>query len=394
MQEAEAALERMRIVLKQRGAEGVRGLARNFKICDRDGSRKLDIPEFAKCCSMCQLGLSHDEVLALHAYFDRDHEGFVSFDEFLQVVRGKLSPVRRKLVTKIFHELDARGDASGYLTVEDIQGIYDTTSHPDVKAGKMTPTEALRQFLEGFEGPRGSVHDGHLTLDEWIAYYEELSSSIDSDDYFGNMLVSTWSMLRTKQADGSFAPAITYVSATEVDNVEKIVLKKIHEKKKGVGHMRAFADSFKDFDLNKNGVVCFSEFVKAMERFGLSPAPPGSRFGGVPLDVLQGLFDRYDSDGSGALSYQQFAAGLFAEEQQHAISGDGANPNLPSFSAMPMGSSLGGSGITPSCPSTATSSLGSSAIPRPASAARVRSLANPMRSSAPDAFKRSSGIFG
>ena len=35
-------------------------------------------------------------------------------------------------VTKIFHELDARGDASGYLTVEDIQSIYDTKSHPDV----------------------------------------------------------------------------------------------------------------------------------------------------------------------------------------------------------------------------------------------------------------------
>ena len=47
----EAVMESLREKLKKRGAQGIRGLARNFKICDRDGSRSLDVQELAKCCS-------------------------------------------------------------------------------------------------------------------------------------------------------------------------------------------------------------------------------------------------------------------------------------------------------------------------------------------------------
>ena len=64
-----------------------------------------------------------------------------------------------------------------------------------------------------------------VTLDEWIAYYEEVSSSIDTDDYFGEMLVKCWSALKTKTADGRLVPAISYVSARDVNNVEKILRK-------------------------------------------------------------------------------------------------------------------------------------------------------------------------
>ncbi len=38
--------------------------------------------------------------------------------------------------------------------------------HPGVKAGKITAKEALKDFLEAFEGSN-SNHDGIVTLDEW-----------------------------------------------------------------------------------------------------------------------------------------------------------------------------------------------------------------------------------
>ena len=40
--------ERLLAQLKKRGATGIRGLARAFKICDNDGSKELDIYEFTK----------------------------------------------------------------------------------------------------------------------------------------------------------------------------------------------------------------------------------------------------------------------------------------------------------------------------------------------------------
>ena len=62
---------------------------------------------------------------------------------------------------------------------------YSCQHHPEVQSGKITEREALKDFLDAFEGSGGN-HDGVVTIDEWIGYYDDLSASIDSDDYFGS----------------------------------------------------------------------------------------------------------------------------------------------------------------------------------------------------------------
>ena len=58
-------------------------------------------------------------------------------------------------------------------------------------------------------------------------------------------------------------------------------------------------EAFKQFDTDKSGQVSFAEFRKAVERFGLSVAQGGAvGGGGVPAEVLQGLFDRCDTAAS------------------------------------------------------------------------------------------------
>ena len=244
--EFEAVMEVLREKLKKRGAQSIRGLARNFKICDRDGSRSLDLHELAKCCSMCKLGLSLEEVRTLHGFFDRGGDGYISFDEFIKAIRGSLSPTRRKLVTKVFNALDASGDQNGYLTIEDLQHAYSADEHPDVKGGRRTEKEVLLDLLEVFEGSgSGSSKkgDGIVTLDEWIGYYEEVSSSIDTDDYFGAMITRCWSALKSRTADGRFVPAVSYVSAREINNVEAILRTSIYQKaKRGMSEARTVED--------------------------------------------------------------------------------------------------------------------------------------------------------
>lgn len=102
----EKVLEKMRTSLKRRGAEGIRGLARHFKICDTNKNGTLDQEEFQKCIRLNNLGLSSEETLLLMRHFDRDNSGDVGYEEFLRAVRGRLSPVRKQLVKKIFDVLD------------------------------------------------------------------------------------------------------------------------------------------------------------------------------------------------------------------------------------------------------------------------------------------------
>merc|ERR1719337_585232 len=93
--EVEAVLEKMRNSLKRRGAEGIRGLGRHFKICDSDKSGQLDAEEFEKCCRLNNLGLNDKDMKIIFVHFDRDRSGGISYDEFLRAVRGRLSPVRK-----------------------------------------------------------------------------------------------------------------------------------------------------------------------------------------------------------------------------------------------------------------------------------------------------------
>jgi len=119
---------------------------------------------------------------------------------------------------------------------------------------------------------------------------------------------------------------------------------------------------------------------QAMSHYGLEPTANDARQrGGVTEEELRALFDKYDAEGDGKLSYDEFAAGLYP---------DGDQPT-PSATSLPLGKEMGDMGISPT-------HIGGFA--RPGSAAsytRGISLANsrPMSARDPDAYKKSSGIF-
>ena len=359
----ESVLEKMRSMLKKRGADGIQGLARNFRICDTNGSGQLDEEELAKCFRLCKLSLTADESSMIFRSFDTSGNGTLSFEEFLRSIRGRMSPPRKKLVTKVFNELDQRGDGNGTLTVDDIAPYYNAAEHPSVKAGDKTEQQILEELLRGFEGRSGD-HDGTVSLDEWVGYYEEMSAGIDDDDFFGGMVAATWSSLKKKDADGNEVQAIQYVSEGDMNVLEKILLKNIAGKTTGVNMEKTLKASFKQFDTDGSGEVSFKEFVLAMERFGLQCQKPGARGkGGVPPQVMRGLFDRYNADLSECISYQEFSNGLFKQEKEEEEN-DGPNEQ---------------GGQNPWLPALAGRESMDRNYYRPNSAQRVRSIANPRK---------------
>ena len=173
--DVEATLENLRAALRARGAVGIRGLARNFQICDTDGSKKLDRDELAKCLRLCKIQLTAEQFDTLFDEADSDGSGLVDYDEFLKVVRGRLPLLRRKLVVSIFNGIDQRarkdnkGRSDGKLTQEDLRDFYSAKDHPEVRAGKKTEGQVLSEMMSTFEGKHGNK-DGVVTLEEWIGY--------------------------------------------------------------------------------------------------------------------------------------------------------------------------------------------------------------------------------
>jgi len=184
--------------IAKRGARGIQGIQRKFKIADDDNSKSLDLDEFGKAMHDFRIGLSAKQIIAAFGIFDRDGNGSITFDEFLRAIRGEMNDMRKALCKKAYTIMDT--DKSGELDINDIRQTYNAKQHPDVKSGKKTEDEILGEFLDTFEDAfcnmkgHEDARDGKITMEEWYEYYNNVSMSIDTDEYFAAMMNSTWNL--------------------------------------------------------------------------------------------------------------------------------------------------------------------------------------------------------
>lgn len=182
----------------------------------------------------------------LFRQFDLTGDGNVTYDEFLTALKGELTPDRLAIVDKAFELMDK--DGSGYLSVEDLKGVYNCKMHPAVLEGTRSEESVMAEFLDSFEGVRGD-DDGKITLTEWRQYYEEISASIPLDAYFVTMMESAWCITLDDTAD-----------AKELARFEKMLKDKISERTHGAesGH-HALQRMFRFYDkvgIRSGGACC------------------------------------------------------------------------------------------------------------------------------------------
>lgn len=195
-------IKHIREKIAARGARGIQGIGRKFKIADDDNSKALNKEEFKKAMHDFRIGLDAKQVGKAFEIFDRDGSGEISYDEFLRSIRGKMNPTRVALCKKAYNIMDS--DKSGQLDINDIRQTYNAKSHPDVKAGKKTEDEILSEFLDTFEDHfadmkgNADARDGLITMNEWLEYYNNVSMSIDDDEYFLLMMNSAWNLDNSK----------------------------------------------------------------------------------------------------------------------------------------------------------------------------------------------------
>lgn len=118
----ETLLNHIQTTIANRGARGIAGIQRKFKIADDNNSKSLDKEEFKKAMHDFRIGLNDRQVGLAFDIFDRDGSGEISYNEFLRTVRGSMNEARKAICMKAFKIMDK--DGTGVLDLSDIRQAY------------------------------------------------------------------------------------------------------------------------------------------------------------------------------------------------------------------------------------------------------------------------------
>jgi len=140
--------------------------------------------------------------------------------------------------------------------------------------------------LDGFDGMRGN-NDGVVTKQEWDDYYTDLSMSLPSDEYFVRMMESVWQICEDEDAT---------VSAEQIKHLTKTIRAKLMDFSGGQTEEMVLRNTFREFDLNGNGVLAADELQALLVRLQIS----------VDRRFLSALMKKFDNNNNGVIEFEEF----------------------------------------------------------------------------------------
>ena len=319
----EEILNLMKDVLNERGVQGICSIARNFRIIDENNSQTIDFDEFQQVCNMYNFGLDDKQLKMVFGNFDSENIGEIDYDEFIRTLRGEMNEFRQNLVQNVFDKLDTK--KSGEISFKELNNKYNAKNHPDVISGKISEEEALKEFIDTFQETYnylcGTETNNIVTIEEFLEYYENVSMTIDEDDYFEYLLNNVWNLgLDIKYKNEIKKPDIEENAQEEQINEqlkedlnakkEQSLIKFINEiRKLGSTSLISLMRLFKLNDINNTKDLEFYEFSKSLHEFETE----------LSDEEISNLFSYFDKDNTGVINYLNFINAIRGPMNQKRI---------------------------------------------------------------------------
>ncbi|CAD8143835.1 unnamed protein product [Paramecium pentaurelia] len=234
-----------------------------FQQYDKNGNGKLNLEELDNLLKSVGMFLKIIELQALIKYFDKDRDGFLSFQEFLTFIREEMNERRKAMVLKVYDSQQNTKITSDYL-----RQIY--------KINNLT--DGMKTFINNI-----CVGD-ELTYEQFLEFHEELSLNIASDETFTSILSKAWN-IDEKQEDTAFQE--------QLQNSLKQIKERVIERAGGKIYVM---NVFKEFDTNKSKDLSISEFIFLLKKLELD-------WNKAAINRVYRIMDQNDS---GSIEEQEF----------------------------------------------------------------------------------------
>ena len=192
-------LVHLRSIMIQRGYIGIMSMRRTFMLVDENSTKEISFDEFEKIFKTYRYDLSETEINNLFNYFDKEGNGYIKYEEFLNELCNNLNQFRKDILKQIFNKLDEK--EKGFITVGIIRHEYNPKGNPLVRQGKRSEDEILAEFLDVLEyhfnlliekNEDIDVNELEVDFEEFCNFYKNISLCIEDDKYFEIMVLSEW----------------------------------------------------------------------------------------------------------------------------------------------------------------------------------------------------------
>ena len=192
-------LVHLRSIMIQRGYIGIMSMRRTFMLVDENSTKEISFDEFEKIFKAYRYDLSETEINNLFNYFDKEGNGYIKYEEFLNELCNNLNQFRKDILKQVFNKLDEK--EKGFITVGIIRHDYNPKGNPLVRQGKRSEDEILAEFLDVLEyhfnlliekNEDIDVNELEVDFEEFCNFYKNISLCIEDDKYFEIMVLSEW----------------------------------------------------------------------------------------------------------------------------------------------------------------------------------------------------------
>ena len=320
----EEILNIMREKLNERGVQGICSIARNFRIVDENNSQTIDFFEFKQVCNMFNFGLNDTQLKNIFDNFDTENTGEIDYDEFIRTIRGEMNEFRQNLVQKVFEKLDIK--KTGEISFKELNSNYNFKNHPDVLSGKISEEEALKEFMDTFQETYnylcGTETNDIITIEEFMEYYENVSMTIEEDEYFEFLLNNTWNLglnvkykieIQPKQIEEDVEEKEKNIEQMKEESNaknERALIKFINEiKNLGTTSLISLMRLFKLNDINNTKELEFYAFSKSLHEFETE----------LSEEEISDLFNYFDKNNSKVINYINFINAIRGPMSQRRV---------------------------------------------------------------------------